>query len=75
MSKSLGNSPDPLDLIAKYGADSVRYQRASSVAALGKIYWEQGRAVPAAEFAPVYLRLSQAERERKEALAKITCGN
>ncbi|WP_289054766.1 valine--tRNA ligase [Carboxylicivirga marina] len=24
MSKSLGNSPDPLDLIAKYGADSVR---------------------------------------------------
>ena len=24
MSKSLGNSPDPLDLIAKYGADGVR---------------------------------------------------
>lgn len=24
MSKSLGNSPDPLDLIAKYGADAVR---------------------------------------------------
>jgi len=24
MSKSLGNSPDPLDLIAQYGADSVR---------------------------------------------------
>lgn len=24
MSKSLGNSPDPLDLIAKYGADSMR---------------------------------------------------
>ncbi|MDR2936534.1 MAG: valine--tRNA ligase [Rikenellaceae bacterium] len=24
MSKSLGNSPDPLDLIARYGADSVR---------------------------------------------------
>ncbi len=24
MSKSLGNSPDPLDLIAKFGADSVR---------------------------------------------------
>ncbi|MCX7930501.1 MAG: valine--tRNA ligase, partial [Chlorobi bacterium] len=25
MSKSLGNSPDPLALIAKYGADAVRY--------------------------------------------------
>jgi valyl-tRNA synthetase len=25
MSKSLGNSPDPLDLIAKYGADAVRF--------------------------------------------------
>ena len=24
MSKSLGNSPDPLDLISKYGADAVR---------------------------------------------------
>ena len=24
MSKSLGNSPDPLDLIAQYGADAVR---------------------------------------------------
>ena len=25
MSKSLGNSPDPLDLIAKYGADALRF--------------------------------------------------
>ena len=25
MSKSLGNSPDPLDLIAKYGADAIRF--------------------------------------------------
>jgi len=25
LSKSLGNSPDPLDLIAKYGADGVRF--------------------------------------------------
>src|SRR3989454_2826555 len=25
MSKTLGNSPDPLDLIAKYGADAVRF--------------------------------------------------
>lgn len=55
-----------------YGADSVRYQRASSVASLGRIYWEQGKAVPAAEFAPIYLRMSQAERERLE---NITGGN
>ena len=25
MSKSLGNSPDPLDLIEKYGADGLRH--------------------------------------------------
>lgn len=25
MSKSLGNSPDPIDLIAKYGADAIRF--------------------------------------------------
>ena len=25
MSKTLGNSPDPLDLIAKYGADAIRF--------------------------------------------------
>ena len=25
MSKSLGNSPDPLDLITKYGADGLRF--------------------------------------------------
>lgn len=55
-----------------YGADSVRYQRASSVASLGRIYLEQGKAVPAAVFAPVYLRMSQAERERME---NITSGN
>lgn len=48
----------------RLGADSQRYQRASSVVALGKQYMEQGRQVPAAEFAPIYLRLSQAERER-----------
>ena len=25
MSKTLGNSPDPLDLIARYGADALRF--------------------------------------------------
>ena len=41
-------------------------QSASAVAALGMEYFCQGKAVPAAEHAPDYLRLSQAERERLE---------
>ena len=49
-----------------FASDAVRYQRASSVAALGRLYAEQGKAVPAKDFAPVYLRKSQAEREREE---------
>ena len=53
-------------LLYRFCADSVRYQRASSVTALGKKYYEQGRKMKAAEFAPMYLRLSQAERERME---------
>ena len=53
-------------LLYRFCADSVRYQRASSVTALGKKYYEQGRQMKAAEFAPMYLRLSQAERARME---------
>ena len=50
----------------QWGADSVRYQKAASTAALGKIYLEQGKGTAARDFAPIYLRLSQAERERME---------
>ncbi len=50
----------------RMASDSVRYQRAASVAELGKYFLAQHREVPAGEFAPVYLRLSQAERERLE---------
>lgn len=50
----------------EWAADSVRYQRASSVVTLGKYYMEMGRQIPAKEFSPIYLRLSQAERERME---------
>ena len=39
-------------------------QSAAAVAALGSVYFEQGKAVSGAEHAPEYLRLSQAERER-----------
>lgn len=41
-------------------------QRAASVAALAAKYYEQGKILTAAEYAPEYLRLSQAEREKKE---------
>jgi tRNA threonylcarbamoyladenosine biosynthesis protein TsaB len=41
-------------------------QRAASVAVLGKLLYEKGVAESAAEHKPEYLRLSQAERERKE---------
>lgn len=48
MSKSLGNSPDPLDLIDKYGADSVRVAMLLCASAGNDIMWdetlpEQGR--------------------------------
>jgi valyl-tRNA synthetase len=48
MSKSLGNSPDPLDLIEKYGADSVRMGLLLSAPAGNDILYdetliEQGR--------------------------------
>lgn len=41
-------------------------QRAASVAALGALYYAQGKAVSASEHKPIYLRDSQAERERAE---------
>lgn len=41
-------------------------QRAGAVAALGQIYFKEGRFESAADHAPEYLRLSQAEREQKE---------
>ena len=41
-------------------------QRASAVACLGQILFGEGKAVPAYEHKPEYIRLSQAERERQE---------
>lgn len=41
-------------------------QRAASVAALGAVYFAQGKTVSAAEHQPEYLRKSQAEREQDE---------
>lgn len=41
-------------------------QSAACIATLGSLYYAQGRVESGAEHAPVYLRLSQAERERAE---------
>lgn len=41
-------------------------QRAAAVAALAALYYRKGKIQTAAEYAPEYLRLSQAERERKQ---------
>lgn len=45
-------------------------QSAAAVAVLGDIYFNQGMAEDAAEHKPIYLRKSQAEREREERLKK-----
>lgn len=45
----------------------VNRQRAGSVAALGVVYASRGQTVDAAQHQPLYLRKSQAEREREEA--------
>lgn len=41
-------------------------QSAACIAALGRVYCEMGKVCGSDEFAPEYLRLSQAERERQE---------
>lgn len=48
----------------------VNRQRASAVAALGQKLFDENRAVSADDFRPEYLRLSQAEREKKEELSE-----
>lgn len=49
-----------------FASAHMNRQRASAVAVLGAQYYVQGRAESAMEHKPDYLRLSQAERERKE---------
>ena len=49
-----------------YAPAGMNRQRASSVAILGALYYKDGRTETAAEHLPDYLRMSQAERERKE---------
>jgi valyl-tRNA synthetase len=51
MSKSLGNSPDPLDLIAKYGADGVRVGMLLCSPAGGDLLFDEGLPKQGAGFA------------------------
>lgn len=46
-------------------------QRAGAIACLGAKYFSEGKIEPAAEHKPVYLRLSQAERELQEKQKKL----
>lgn len=52
----------------EYAPAHLNRQRAASVAALGCIYYQEGRVETAAEHAPDYLRKPQAEREREAGL-------
>ncbi len=49
-----------------YAPAGKNLQSAASIAALGLIAFKEGKAIPASEHVPDYLRLSQAERERNE---------
>lgn len=51
---------------AYFAPAHLNRQRAGSVAALGMIYMKEGKAENADDVKPVYLRKSQAEREREE---------
>lgn len=48
----------------EFAPPHMNRQRAGAVAALGAVYYREGKTEPAAEHAPDYLRKSQAERER-----------
>lgn len=55
---------EELGIAAKIAPAHLRLQNAASIAVLGAKLYEEGKTVTGAEFEPVYLRLSQAERER-----------
>ena len=47
-----------------------KQSKASSLASLAEVYYKEGKTETAAEHAPEYLRLSQAERELKEKMER-----
>ena len=54
-----------LSLPHTFAPANANRQRAASVAVLGQRLFNAGKCVPAGEHAPIYLRKSQAERERE----------
>ena len=46
-----------------YAPAGLNRQRAACVGALAAVFFSEGKAIPAGEFKPEYLRMSQAERE------------
>ena len=58
------------DRSVSFAPAHLNRQRAASVGALALTYYADGRVETAAEHQPDYLRVSQAERERKERLEK-----
>ena len=57
---------EKLNVPYSFAPAHVNKQRAATVAALGLIYYKEGRTQTAMEHIPDYLRVSQAEREREE---------
>ena len=49
-----------------YAPPSCGRQRAASVASYGAVLFSQGKTIPGSQHAPLYLRKSQAEREREQ---------
>lgn len=60
---------EKLTVTHSYAPAHMNRQRAGAVAVLGAKYFAEGKTETAAEHGPDYLRQSQAERERNEALA------
>lgn len=56
----------------RFAPANMNRQRAASVGALGLIYYKEGKTQTAEEHKPDYLRVSQAERERKERMEHDT---
>jgi tRNA threonylcarbamoyl adenosine modification protein YeaZ len=55
-----------MTLPVSFAPSHVSRQRAGAVAALGALYYKEGKIQSAMEHTPEYLRVSQAERERAE---------
>ncbi len=61
---------DLLTVPFRFAPPHCSRQRAAAVAALGEIYFAEGKTEPAEDHRPDYFRKSQAEREREERLGR-----